>query len=118
MSPEAIIKALKAYNLASGTEEELQAAIAVALTNECIPFRREHRLSDADRIDFIVERVGIEVKVGGSTSALIRQVHRYAQSEELDAIVVVTTRGHHQIPKDEINGRQVIVHSLAMEKAF
>ena len=115
---ERILSILKRHRLAAQTEEELQAAIAACFDAEGIEFRREHHLSPADRVDFLVGRTGVEVKVGGSQSALIRQVHRYAQSEELDAIIIVTTRAYHTIPADQISGCRVVVVNLVMENAF
>jgi hypothetical protein len=115
---EGLIGLLERYRFAGQTENELQAAIARAFEEEAIAFEREYRLSPQDRIDFKVGRVGIEVKIGGSNAALIRQVHRYAQSDALDSIIIVTTRASHYIPADSVNGRTVVMVSLVMGNAF
>lgn len=53
------------------------------------PVRREVALTATERPDFMVGRIAFEVKVAGSTSALIRQLHRYAELPEVDGLVVV-----------------------------
>jgi len=87
-------------------EKELQDGIERVLIEDGYSPKREVILSNRDRIDFMVDRIGIEVKVGGSTSAIIRQVHRYAQHDSLDAILVVTTRSRHSLPAT-ISGKPV-----------
>lgn len=71
-------------------EAELQAGLRTVLVDE-LGGRREVHLSGADRIDFMVGRVGVEVKTKGSTSALLRQLDRYAGSEDVDELLVVTS---------------------------
>lgn len=48
-----------------------------------------------NRIDFVVGRVGLELKVDGAPAAVLRQLDRYAKAEQLDAVVLVTTRRSH-----------------------
>lgn len=90
------------------SEEALQSAIAAALAARGVPFEREVSLSRADRIDFVVlGRVGLEVKVGGALAAVTRQLHRYAQSERLAALMLVTTRTRHLAVPSSLNGKHV-----------
>lgn len=56
---------------------------------------REVRLGDAGRIDLLAGRVGVEVKVAGSPSAVRRQLARYAQHDRVDELLLVTTRSTH-----------------------
>lgn len=88
-------------------EAELQEGIANLLPE----FLREYRLSDQDRIDFFGAGVGIEVKVSGSNSDIIRQLHRYAQSLEITALILFTTKSRHLrgLPS-AINGKAVFGH--------
>jgi hypothetical protein len=56
---------------------------------------REHRLSARDRPDFFAaaDGVAIEVKVGGrgqQRAAIIRQLARYAEHDQVKALVLVT----------------------------
>lgn len=84
-------------------EYGLQAAIAERLTQMGIPYERETRLTPSERIDFLCHRpdgldkasIGIEVKVSGSTQALLRQLLRYARTDKLNGLVVLTSRPSH-----------------------
>lgn len=88
---QSVARDLSLYRYVVRNEAELQEAIAVALTHQGREFRREVALSKQDRIDFLVGPIGIEVKVGGSRSALIRQLHRYAQHGAITQLLVITT---------------------------
>jgi hypothetical protein len=111
---DAVATALRRHRFRFGAEHELQEGIAQVLSTASIAFRREVRLSDEDRIDFLCEGgVGLEVKVDGSLAALTRQLHRYAQSAEVRALVVVTSRVRLSALPREINGKAVEVVTLA-----
>jgi hypothetical protein len=57
-------------------------------------------LSDGkSRIDLLVGSTGIEVKIDGSYSSVLRQLTRYAACPELTELILVTTRSkHHLLP--------------------
>ena len=93
-------------------EASLQDAISQALTRAALTHTREVRLSRHDRVDFMVGRTAIEVKVAGSWTALAQQVQRYAASPDVDAIIVVTTRATHTMLPDTLGGKPVIVRFL------
>jgi hypothetical protein len=87
-----IAQALRAATFTFTSEAELQDGIALALQSAQIVFTREVRLTPRNRIDFFVAGgTGIEVKVDGSLSALVRQLHRYAELENVRELVVVTS---------------------------
>jgi hypothetical protein len=94
-------------------EAELQDGIAGAMTNLEYNVLREVILTPQDRVDFLVDGVGIEVKVKGPTAAVVRQLARYAQHDAIEALILVTTRLRHQPPR-ELNGKQVIVVALTL----
>jgi hypothetical protein len=50
------------------------------------------RIKAAERIDFMVGRVGIELKVDGGNAEVLRQLDRYAASPDVDALVLITSR--------------------------
>lgn len=79
-----------------GSEREMQMAIAKLLVENGIQFRPEARLSSRDRIDFLVGRVGIEVKHAGSYQQVASQLLRYAESDSVDAVLLVTDRAAHR----------------------
>ena len=93
-----------------GIEAKLQEGIQQVLEKIGVPAIREHPLGN-DRIDFYLpaDKLGIEAKVGGSLSALTRQLHRYAASDELNNILVVSTRSYHRDLPQEIRGKGIRV---------
>lgn len=93
-------------------EDDLQAGIAAALTVAGITVEREVRLDGHSRIDLLTDRVGIEVKTAGRADAVLRQLRRYADSDRVDALILVTTRARHRVP-GVLNGKPVAVVSLA-----
>jgi len=114
ISSAALAKLLKGYRYNFGNEAMLQDGIERVFKENRIPFRREFRLGDAGIIDFMVERIGLEVKVKGSPSAVGRQVLDYLCRPELDEIVVVTSRilaaSYLRVP--ELAGKKVTVVDL------
>jgi predicted nucleic acid-binding protein len=91
-----IIARLTSHRYSASTEAELQSAIAKVLDGIGYHVKREHVLSPRDRIDFYTvlpdgTRVGIEVKIKGSAPRLALQIHRYAESVTIDAIILATT---------------------------
>lgn len=92
-----IERVLQATPLPRTPEIRLQNAIALALADHGFLFHREVRLTPEDVIDFVVDdRLGIEVKVDGSLSEVTRQLHRYAHSERVSELLLVTTRSKHR----------------------
>jgi hypothetical protein len=107
--PFEIATVLGQYRFSFTCEDDLQIAIAAALTASSIPFQREYVLGPADRLDFLIGTTAIEVKIKGSLNDLTRQVHRYLQHPKINSVVVVTTRsGHRSLPR-EMNGKSVFV---------
>jgi len=102
------ISLIERHRFSFADERELQDGIAAVLAP--LDVAREVRFGPADRIDFLLPGgIGIEVKVDGSLPALTRQVHRYAQREEIAALVIVTSRRRLADLPDAINGKPVRV---------
>ncbi len=97
------------------SEAELQAGLAQHLAG--FKPQVEVRLNEKDRVDLVVEDIGIEVKVDGSRADVLRQLHRYANSGVLGALILVTNRTRHTVPPT-INGIPVILISLVLQEAF
>lgn len=89
-------------------ERQLHQAIEQALTDEGLHPKPEVRLGYG-RIDFLVNRVGVEVKTKGSLEAVTRQLSRYATSDNLDALVLATTTRRHLAVPRELAGKPVTV---------
>lgn len=91
-------------------EKDVQAAVADALTDAGIAFEREVRLNDHDIIDFLVAGVGIEVKIKGARRAIYRQLQRYAESDAVKSLVLLSSVAMGLPP--EIDGKPVTILSL------
>ena len=88
-----IIAAIDARRFLFSSERELQDAIGEVL----VPFgaEREARIPYAGRIDFRIDRLGVEIKVDGSLPKVAGQVLRYVKSGALDQLLLVTTKRAH-----------------------
>lgn len=95
-------------------EKELQAGIEELLTQEGINFAREHQLPPVGRIDFYLpdDRIGIEVKVKGSPSDVLKQFHGYCGHADIDALLVVSSRTKLGNLPDVLNHKPVLGVSL------
>lgn len=103
MTAENVVRQLSSTRFRFDSEAQLQEMVAALLPG----FEREVSLSPADRIDFLGEGVGLEVKVDAPTAAVIRQLHRYAQSEQVSALVLLTNRARHLSIPREMNSKPV-----------
>lgn len=110
---EPLISAIVAHRFRYVSEAELQEGLAQVLAASGFGFSREHALSRADRIDFLVGTVGLEVKIDGGLSEVTRQVHRYLKYAELEGLVLVTTRAMHQRLPTTILGKPVGIAYLS-----
>ena len=96
---------------AQPAEYDIHAAVAGALDGSGLGYTHEYKLGPRNRIDFLVGRVGIEVKKGRpATSDLTRQLRRYLAADALDGLIVVTQRVT-AVP-GEICGKPVMLVSL------
>lgn len=93
-------------------EAALQAQIADALMRLGEPHKREHKLGTAGRIDFLVGRVGIEVKVQGATSEIGWQLLRYAEHRDIDGLLLVTAKALHTALPGRMNDKPLRVYHL------
>lgn len=109
---DGVVAVIAAHRFGHATEDELQEGLAGVLIRAGYSVEREARLSARDRIDLLVDRIGIEVKVGGSAGDVVRQLDRYAASEGLDALVLASSRRHHLAIPAALNGKPVVVVSL------
>lgn len=82
---------LPQYRWPFGVERDFQNAVAEWLTREGVTFEREYSTGHGP-IDFYLpdNRIGLELKVKGSPAAVLRQLQRYAQSDAIDALVLLT----------------------------
>lgn len=100
--------AIEAYHFHFDNETELQEAIGQALAENGIPFERHPRLSAQDIPDFMIPPgICLEIKIKGSQASVLRQIHRYAQQPQVEAIILASTKNRHEMPP-ELNGKRVV----------
>ncbi len=87
-----IESALKSYRYSYANEIEFQDGVAKALDNAFIAYRREVDLGPVGIIDFVVGTIGIEVKIKGARNSALRQIRRYAECEEIDGFILVSSK--------------------------
>lgn len=73
---------------------------------------REHRLSARDRPDWFIDgRIVVEAKVNGAVrSAIVRQLARYAEHDQVQGIVLAT--GKSILLPPTVNGKPLVVVNL------
>lgn len=92
MDADGIAALLSGYRFHWNNERELQDHIEKVLTNSSIAFKREYRLCSRDRVDFLCGAVAIEVKMASSQAQVLAQLFRYAESCEVESLILVTNR--------------------------
>jgi hypothetical protein len=111
-----ITSLLSSYAFPVNNEKVLQREIARVFEDNDINYRREVDLRHSGGggiVDFVVDRIAIEVKIKGAVSAQVyRQCRGYCQSTEVDALLLVTNAVV-RLP-DEIDGKLCYVLSLGV----
>lgn len=105
---------INAHRFTYANEKELQFGLGLAFVGAGLVFANEYRLSNGSSIpDFMFEfgLVG-EVKIGGSRNDLIRQIHRYAEFDDVCAILVITSKNSHRPLPESIDDKPVFLHLL------
>lgn len=92
-------------------EYALQAAAEARLASTKAPVEREVILSRRDRVDLLVAGVAIECKVAGEADAVLAQLTRYAASDRVDSLVLLTRRAQHRRLPTEAGGKRLTVVS-------
>lgn len=79
-------------------------------------FRSEVSLSKRDRLDVLLDDgTAIEIKVDGSKTEVLRQLHRYAEHEEVTGLVLLTTRMTHTLlPPTVLDKRLAVVTIIGL----
>lgn len=96
-------------------EYTLQREIQSLLDHDGISYQKECLLAPRNRVDFLVEGgLVIEVKCGRQKPNLTRvlaQLHRYAESKQVDALLLLVERNLVGVPK-QIEGKPCKVMGL------
>jgi hypothetical protein len=109
-----IARLIKGSVFRFANEIALQDGIEALLKGKGIEYGREVSLSARDRVDFMHGDIGIEVKIDSPTNSVQRQLWRYAQSDKVKSLILVTSRAKHkQIPDMLLDKPVIVVHLLA-----
>jgi len=95
----ALARILTARRYPHNSEIELQNGMETVLRLAGLNYQRE------------VRNIAVEMKVAGSRADVLRQLHRYAQFDGIEGIVLVTTKAPRPMP-GTLNGKPVMVASL------
>lgn len=107
-----VVAAIQSRRFVHVHEDELQEGLAEAFADAGLDASREVRLSSRDRIDFLIGAVGIEVKVAGSAPRVLRQLERYAESDRVEELVLVTDRVQAGVQPETVGGKPLRVVQL------
>lgn len=113
-TPESIVEYLRPYRFPVGNEAAFQETLETVLRRQ-FQFLREFNLGDGHgRIDFYFheEKIGLELKVKGSPSEVIRQMHRYAQSPEINSLILITGRQRLNWGATTLGGKPLLIACL------
>lgn len=97
-----VLEILRAYRPQQALmERDLQLAIARLLSDAGMRIRLEAKLSNGGRVDILTGTIVVEVKIRSWWSrAVWEQLKRYAEAEEVSAVVLATERGFWGAPTD------------------
>lgn len=109
MDPNTLSALLTRHRYTFANERELQDGIEQVLRTAGVSYVREARLSGAGRVDFVVGRIALEVKIAPSFARLARQLSHYARHPDVDALVVASMQGAHQDLPATLAGKPVHV---------
>jgi len=115
MTAETIADLIVGYRYVIGNESSFQDGLSSILEINRIVHVREHNLGRSfGRIDFYLpdDGIGIELKVKGSPTEVVRQLHRYAQCPEIRALILVTGRSRLSPNTTHLNGKPLITASV------
>ena len=110
-----LVQLLTQYRYVLGSESAFQEGLAQVLRAQGIAHLKEHDLGrDFGRIDFYLpeSQTGIELKVKGSPSEVVRQIHRYALCPDIAALVLLTGKRRLTRMPASINGKPLVAASL------
>lgn len=89
MTAAEVAGAIRGNRYGFADEYDLQDGIAQALEAAEMPFEREVRVAGG-RLDFLVGRIAVEVKITAPAGKVQRQIERYLEGGDVDGVVVVS----------------------------
>lgn len=102
---EGIAELIRGRQFAYANEIELHGGLAEVLADQGLSLRREVYLNAHDRVDLLValpgRALGVEVKIAGAAGDVRRQLRRYALSDQVDELMLITTSRRHLVGLDD-----------------
>jgi len=98
---------LKIARFPHSTEVEMQEAIAAFLKEKGFSFSKEHSFDAKNRVDFFIDGIAVECKVGGQPVRIHRQLERYAKFPEVKGIILMTSK--YMKVQEKINDKPAMV---------
>lgn len=120
MTADDICRALYNTKYCYHSEKDLQQGVAQVLSDLGSAFKPEYLLTPRNRIDFFLSNgIGIECKSddskgGTSLAAVTRQLHRYAQSDQIKELILLTSMSKHKNLPNLMNEKPLSVVHLLM----
>jgi SNF2 family DNA or RNA helicase len=102
-----VVNALSTFNNYDQDEKRWQEMLEIHFQKIGRTYEREVHISKESIIDFKMDRIGIELKTKGRVRDVYRQIKRYLETDEIDEIVLLTTKNF-SLPS-KINGKTVRV---------
>lgn len=87
----AVVNHLARYSYRYSSEVALHASLAKVLDTHGFEYQREFVLDAQNRVDFWLNGIVIEVKVGGSMADALRQVGRYINLPNVNGVILAGT---------------------------
>jgi len=86
-----LVNLLRNAKIDLSNEKRAQADVEQILTGAGIAFEREVRLTESDIVDFMVESIGIELKLRGARKKEVyRQLCRYALHPRVESLLLAS----------------------------
>jgi hypothetical protein len=87
-----VVGALREKRFILSDEKDLQSQIAGALDAAAIDYQREVIIGARERVDFMIfDGIAVEVKIKGGKLAIYRQLKRYAESDQVREIILLSS---------------------------
>lgn len=87
----ALVNLLRFTRIDLSNEKRAQGDVERVLLHASIPFEREVRLTESDIVDFMVEDIGIELKLRGARKKdVYRQLCRYARHPRIGSLLLAS----------------------------
>jgi len=106
-----ILTIINSYKFRIDDEIKLHNQIDKVLTDHGVDFKREHRLSNRDIVDFFIDGIALEIKIKGRPMPIYRQCERYCEHDCVTDIILATSKSM-GLPED-INSKPAYLINLS-----